>query len=286
MKIGFDWKFIGTIFFAVAIGALTPYIQGFYDLQAKSLRVNVVDSIGIDPPSAKLVPGLQLTLNGEVINSPVVTVLELANDGAKPVLTGDFEGPIKLTIENEAKLLEARIGGATPQSLTTGLEFDSKTIQLQPLLLNPKDSIFLTLLTSGEEPKFVAQARIAGVSSIKFERIDNNPKRTKTGWILFMASAWCYVALALVLGAPSVKKLEFTQGTKYLLSLILSVPAGILTGAASTILDPDEKHEWAFLWAPIVVCVVLSFFWRIYYWPKRVIEAPIERSSATPKAGT
>lgn len=272
MKPAFDWKFIFTIVIAIAIGLLTPYLQGIYDSQAKSLRVNLVDSIGLDPPGAKLVPGLQVTLNGELISSPVVTVLELENDGSKPILTSEFEGPIQLSIENEAKLIEARVAGASQRSLTTSLEFDSKTVRLQPLLLNPKDNIVLTLLTSGDIPMFVPQARIAGVSSIKLELMDNNPKRTKSGWIMYAIGIVCYIGCAFVLGVPTRRTARFTWGAQILQLIFLSIPASILTAVASNLLDPDGKHQWAYLGVPVMLCVVLSVLWRKYFWQKRIIE--------------
>lgn len=164
----FDWKFFVTLLATVA-GLAVPVWLWQFDLNAKSLTVRIVSSVPLQSPSANSIPDLQISIEGEPVDNPVISTLEIANDGAKPIPTSDFESDIELQISEVSKIIRAKVAEVEPEDLKATVSVDGQSVRLKPLLLNPNDKVTLSVLTSGAIPEFSPRARIAGVPSIKFD---------------------------------------------------------------------------------------------------------------------
>lgn len=178
MQMRLDWKFVLPLLVTVASVAVPVWLWQ-YDLRAKSLTVRIVSSVALYSPAASSMPGLQLTLDGKIIDSPILTTLELVNNGSKPIPSNDFEGPLELVVSANAALLGAKVASVVPSSLSAILETDAQTIRLKPLLLNQDDKITFTVLTSGPLPEINTRARIAGVSDVKVENLTGRDRSRK-----------------------------------------------------------------------------------------------------------
>ncbi len=163
-----DWKYTITVLAAIA-GIVAPIWLWQFDLRAKSLVVRLASSVPLQSPEATSIPDLQLTVEGVKIESPVLSTLELINDGAKPILVADFDSALELAVTSPAKVVKARISKSEPDDLRAVLETNAQGIKLMPLLLNQNDKITIAVLTSGSPPAFITKARIAGVSTVRFE---------------------------------------------------------------------------------------------------------------------
>ena len=75
---------------------------------------------------------------------------------------------MQLQINADASIIRAQIVSVTPKDLRPELEINQGLISIKPLLLNPGDTITLSVLTSGAPPRFEARARVVGVPSVPF----------------------------------------------------------------------------------------------------------------------
>jgi hypothetical protein len=100
---------------------------------------------------------------------PHLIVFEISNNGSRPIRATDFESPIEIVTPDNIKIARAEVTDTVPGDLQPELGRSDNVLKLKPLLLNPKDSIRVALVTSGGPPEFSLRARIEGISSITQE---------------------------------------------------------------------------------------------------------------------
>ncbi len=176
MKIKFDWKFWIVLVFTVA-GVLVPVWIWKADMTARALHFRKISQTALHPPDTAKALGLKILAAGTEVPVPYLTVFELANDGAKPILAADFESPIELIpASKKATIVRASVTGVKPSDILPTLEIDSGAVKIKPMLTNSGDVVTIAVLTSGEEePSFSARARIAGISQISI--IDDEARK-------------------------------------------------------------------------------------------------------------
>lgn len=190
----FDWKFFVTLIATIA-GLAVPVWLWQFDLKAKSLTVRLNASVPLHSQEVTSIPDLQISIGGERIESPVISTLEISNDGEKPIPTSDFESDIELQVGKLTKLVRARVSEVDPEDLKATISVDGQSVRLKPLLLNPKDKITVAILTSGEIPTFIPRSRVAGIPSIKFDgqkSVDSKWKQIAFNGFLSLAGLTLY----------------------------------------------------------------------------------------------
>ncbi|MFI8221995.1 hypothetical protein [Pseudomonas sp. NPDC085632] len=160
----FDWKFILTLTVAI-LGIVVPLVWQS-DLSSKNMELRLSSSTSLEPSSKIL--DLQVVLDGKKLEKPYSSSLELVNTGSKTVLSSDFDKPIEILIGDGAKLVTARITDTTPNDIPAEISLSGNAIQIAPHLSNPKDTISLSVITSGEKPDYSTRGRIAGIQNISY----------------------------------------------------------------------------------------------------------------------
>ena len=272
MQMRFDWKFI-LMLLVTLLGIGVPVWLWQYDLHAKSLAVRVVSSVDLHAPQASSLPGLQLTLDGIKVDAPVLTTLELLNDGSKPIPSTDFEGSFELLVAAGAKPLEAKVAAVEPTSLAATIETDLQVIRLKPLLLNPNDKITINILTSGQTPSFTPRGRIAGVSNVKFESRASSTKSIKKA---FVSGPIGIAGLALYsfLGGSTrrgEKYVRMPNGVIYATAIVVALLTGLALAFTTNFLEPDSNWQTTVLFAATMglAGVLIMHFSRKWYWSKQ-----------------
>lgn len=196
----FDWKFAATIVAAIA-GLALPIVLWQSDLAAHSLTVRLLSTTALQP--AANIQNLQISLNGQNIDSPYLSSFELINSGSKAVVTADFESPIKIAVNGAVRLVSVQTTTTVPKNIPVKLSITPTGAEIAPFLSNPKDVVAFSIITSGGKPSFEARSRIAGISEIGFE--DSSAKSigywkplslTIFGTLLFLLYA-IYLPLAI-----------------------------------------------------------------------------------------
>ncbi len=158
------WQFwFGAISIAVAlVGIGIPVIVSVRTKRFKRLSYQTVSDVGLVNVQKDLGDDIQLTLDGHEVNNARLLVVRLTNTGTEPVNTSDFHNqePIRIQLKPPT-LIRCAIHSTNPTTmipedrLKNYIQLDNndqpmhKYFELPGILLNPKESINLKLLTLG-----------------------------------------------------------------------------------------------------------------------------------------
>lgn len=162
MKFDLKWL-VGILIAAISI------IPGYLTLQGipnKSLSYKIPYSFSIHPIGIDLVPEMKVTIKGNEITDPYFNVLSIKNTGNVPITRQDFLKKLVLTTENSVQIIIAEIENTSPENIQVNIQFDSDSLIIDPLLLNPNDEINLSIVTEGGLPNFNLRSRIIGITRI------------------------------------------------------------------------------------------------------------------------
>lgn len=223
-----DWKFIITLITTIT-GIMIPVWLSHADLASHSVRIRVISQTALQPDGANAVSGLSISVEGRELKTPYLTVLEISNNGARPIPTSDFESPIEIRATDNTKIVRAQVTATLPKDLQPVVTSSEELLKLQPLLLNPNDSIIAAFVTSGDRPRFTARVRIAGISPIEIEDSESTSKDVRRLWIqgaVAFALAIVYsVGFAGFMARPGFK---IRRRTYFLITLSSAFGSGLL----------------------------------------------------------
>jgi hypothetical protein len=212
-----DWKFIATTVIAIA-ALVVPQI----DLSSRSLTVRLLATSPLQP--ALNIQNLQISLNGQNVESPYISTIELINTGSKPILSADFDGALQIQMANDAKLLSAEITSTTPKNIPAQVTTSGNKTAISPFLSNPKDSLTIATITSGPRPAFEVRARIVGINEVEFE---DKTIQSSSYWKLLasLATSYSLVFLYFVFGpiAYRNKQLTIPRGLAFCTAAVCAV---------------------------------------------------------------
>jgi hypothetical protein len=167
MSVTVDWKFVVT-FIATLAGVVIPVALWQADLSSKALSFEVISTAGLDPAPTSQMQGLLVSIDGTPVPNAFLSVLLLSNTGSKPIASTEFEAPLEIrTAASGTKIVRSQVASTAPTDLRPTVASTEDAVSVQPLLLNPKDSVKLTVLTSGPQPTFLVRSRIAGVKTVE-----------------------------------------------------------------------------------------------------------------------
>jgi len=192
MKLFGDWKFFLTFFITVVSIAVSIWIWQA-ELSSKSLSIKLNTRISLQPKEQESLPGMEISVDGSRIENPHLVVFEVTNDGSKPILATDFESPLDIRLESKTSFVRSQVTGTIPKDIEATILSERQRISLKPTLLNPKDTIAITAITSGAPPIFVYKARVVGISHVSLE--DSTIEKTSIVKLVFwlFGSVICFV---------------------------------------------------------------------------------------------
>lgn len=193
------------MFLVTLVCALIPVLWQSSQ-EARSISVKLLSSTTLQLGPQSGIKDLQVTLDGHNIDRPYLSLFEVVNDGSKPILSSEFESPIEMLTKNEASIVTAQIIDTVPAGITAKVSVDDKRAKIAPYLVNPDDSVFFTILTSGGTPSFEAHARIAGVKGVNY--VDSSlPAPNLTGFTVKLIVILCMITLYFVYMASASSRL-------------------------------------------------------------------------------
>lgn len=163
MTISIDWKFWVALTATVA-GVIVPVWLWRFDLTSRELTISVSSKTALSPILPNKTTDLEISLAGRALADPYSAVIEISNTGSKPILAAEIEGTIDLEVTGGSKLVQAQFLESRPKALSPLMTSTGQRVSIQPLLLNPGDSIKVAVLTESGSPTFLPRARIAGIS--------------------------------------------------------------------------------------------------------------------------
>jgi hypothetical protein len=175
---------------AVAVASLlVPIWLWRADLASKSLDATIISVASLKPTLQGVSSStIDVVIDGQAIIDPFVTVLELRNSGSRPILQSDFESPLQISLPDDVTLARAYVTLTEPRSIRPQVTPAKKSLSIAPLLLNPSDTVRLTIVTSGGKPEFSAQARIAGIDDVVARNTTSDIPIAHSPWLFLVAS--------------------------------------------------------------------------------------------------
>lgn len=256
-----DWKYLLSALLALA-GVAVPILLWKTDQSAYSIGVRVVASTDLRVKESRLIPELTMRVGDQVIESPHITTIEIANDGARPIPASAFEGPLEILSSEAARVVRATVMATVPADLPVKYDLLGGVVTFQPLLLNPQDAITVSVLTSGAKPSFNARARIAGVSRIQVDDVSVEKKR-RNAVFLYYPAGFILVVFYFVFTANLINPDSFRLSRPVTILLMFSMLVGglALWRQASAIMSFDlgETAGWLFLAVPSLIGLVVGF---------------------------
>lgn len=216
-----NWSSITLL--ATVAGIVVPIWLWRADLTSKSLEFRVASQASLELARSGDIKGLQITLDSAPLNRPYLTVVELLNDGSRPITSSEFEGPVEVRLSAGTKVVRTQLVSASPKSLEANITATEDSISVAPLLLNPEDKLTISVLTSGGPPSFTPRARIAGVAEIK---IDDSQGKLLT-WQL---SGLALIAAFLMFVASDITNGGFPSGKSVVLRRRAAILVSVVTG--------------------------------------------------------
>jgi len=141
---------------------------------------------------------MEISVNGTKLDKPHLIVFQIRNDGRKPILATDFESPLNIRLESKTSFVRVGITDKIPRDIEASIILESQKFSLKPSLLNPKDLLEITAITSGDTPIFSSKARVAAISNVYIEdSTKEKPSKLRLALIL-SSSLLCWIALSLM----------------------------------------------------------------------------------------
>ncbi|WP_223621757.1 hypothetical protein [Lysobacter sp. ESA13C] len=169
------------------------------DRESHDISITVVSKAALHTELPDKIPNtIEITLNGNKIDHPYLSVITMKNAGTKPIIAKDFETNITIQA-GQARILQALVTESAPGDLKPVISVRDNKIEISPLLLNSDDSLTFSVITDSVTPFFSANARIAGIQRIKVT--DTSGARESRRVVMSIISGIClaclYAALSL-----------------------------------------------------------------------------------------
>lgn len=135
---------------------------------------------------------LEVTYNGEQIESASKLDFLIINNGSRPITDDQIKLAPSVTIANNSKILESKITKYEPDGIVATLSSNTDTISIAFPLLNPNDRVFFSAIVSGSDFTIKTGGRIYGINEIEFwDRTSEeaNPRELQLAFYFTTAAA-------------------------------------------------------------------------------------------------
>lgn len=162
-----DWQIISVV---VAIGV--PLILFLIKrwIQRKALSYYIFSHTPLLNIQEKNKWDIQILFDKKPVQDVHLIEIRIFNSGYQEIRPEDYERPISFNFGGSTQILSAEKSEVNPESLQPSVKIEGTKVLLDPILLNPRDSITIKLLASQCENKPTPNVRIAGIKDIKNAR--------------------------------------------------------------------------------------------------------------------
>jgi hypothetical protein len=199
------WQSIGVVV-AVLFGVATlllGIITILLTRRRKALTYEILSTTPLAAVHDDVGGRLQVVFDGQVVRNVQLALIKFTNSGNVPIRADEYERPVRLIVNENARILTAGITETFPDSLKASIENDQTSALIAPVLLNKGDSITVKLLAADFYGKIFIDTRIVGVSDIKelkISDIESNRSLLLASFIGVAFFVMVYLLLTLFLG--------------------------------------------------------------------------------------
>jgi len=273
-----DWKYTAGITLTV-VGIAISIIIWRYGNFDKKLSTVLITQEHLAEYSGKGINGIQISIDGITLEKPYLSIIQIKNSGDIPISKNDFEKPIEISLNANASISKVNVFNIQPQEMPIDIAHTPNTISIMPMLLNPNDELSLSIVTSGAEPTFKIQSRIAGIQSIKIDgNTANKTSKLVTTIQLVIILVSFFAATGIFLLA--LDKNAALAITNYRLQVYTCVVLTIATGCYTTMQTLTSLgvfNFWTYTSIYMSVAIASSIL-NLF-----IVKPTLRRISSTPK---
>lgn len=152
----------------LSVAALVATVTFFFlNRKKKGLSYSVVRNDQLFQVSDALIPRVEITLDGRRVANLSLVIIDISNSGNESIKSEDFEKPLTYTFGENLEIVSSRILRKSPEDLDAKISVSKTTLQLEPLLMNAKDSLSVEIILTAYSQKISHSARVVGVKKIE-----------------------------------------------------------------------------------------------------------------------
>lgn len=258
MRIINDWKYAIGLVVAIS-GIAVPVWLWQVDLNSKNVSITILSQTAIAPPASNQVSGIEVTYKGDQISYPYLSLIEIKNNGSKPIIASDIESPINIKIDGSSKLRVATVTERSPKDFDPKINFTDSAVFLKPALMNPDDRVVLAIVTSDKLPSLTASARISGINDINIVHAGESKASKFLNWAyLLIAISFTVAGLASFEGVLSNNGVFINMKTAILISFITLVAGSGFLLAHTKSMGLDHIGYGAYVFGISIVGVIIA----------------------------
>jgi hypothetical protein len=156
-------------------------------------------------PSRRFAGELEVVLDGETVDDPVIVSVRMVNTGDRAILSTDFHEPLAVQLLGSQRIVSATVTSSRPSDLRPQLSVDESRVVISPTLINPGDLIELQVIASGPVRDVAMQGRVADVVPVKRQGLPYPPGSGPEGeMVAFDKVIWWAVPPAVLLGMTAL----------------------------------------------------------------------------------
>jgi len=149
-------------------GILVGVIQSRRQRKFKALAYQVSPIFPLLSVSESIGGSVKILYEDQPVEGLEGVTVRIQNTGREPIEKGDYERPVTVVFGEGAQILKAEIAEEKPDEIEAAITVNDSSVQLTPTLLNPEDSVTISvLLTQFEKDKPDVDGRIVGVRRIE-----------------------------------------------------------------------------------------------------------------------
>jgi hypothetical protein len=131
----------------------------------KRLSYSVSDTRVLGVHEAVNPSRVQILFDGTPVTEVRLLIITVNSWGNEPIRVDDFERPLRFSWPEPARILNAEVAEASPESLQPKIKVGANEIVVDPLLLNPGDWLRMKILIN-QGTKISVDGRVVGVKRI------------------------------------------------------------------------------------------------------------------------
>lgn len=158
------WTFVGVLCAILAV-VVTIFIF-LAQRKTKRLSYEITSNTQLLGVKDEIQGKVQVLYDGEEVKNVHLLTIRFTNSGNQSIASSDYERPLSVEVNSDAKILTHEVIDETPENLGATVTLEESKLIFAPVLMNAKDSFSIKTLISDFEGNPFIDGRINGVKSI------------------------------------------------------------------------------------------------------------------------
>lgn len=153
-----------TLVVGLVIGIITIQVAN----RRKELKYSIISLAPLVSLHEDIQSKVQVLFDGKMVRDVQMVLIEIYNSGNLPILANEYDTPLRIIVDKDAKILATSIIRTEPKGIKIPPpEFNDTRVKFTPFLLNGGDRIRVKMLVTQLNNPPHLTGRIVGVSEIK-----------------------------------------------------------------------------------------------------------------------